>query len=180
MLQLRVIVGCAFVAAVLLSTGIARSVATSGSSPVTLKHCEVVPGRTMVTGGGGRFVPGFFPRSGPYVWRDPFGRMYRQWPTPARVSTTDPALYVDYVNSASDPLEVVVIGLVTNGNLIAEVRDVGSFTQGATISRSFGLNPVILPLTGLPQCVPLQAKFKNGTVWTHPHLPALSPRLYAN
>jgi hypothetical protein len=176
MFALRVVAPCALIASVLLPTGIARSVTTSGTSPVTLKHCEVVPGQTMVTGRGR--TPGFFPRSGTYVWRDPFGRMYRQWPTPVHVSTTDPALYVDYVNTTPEPLETVVIGLVTNGNLIAEVRDVGTFTQGATISRSFGLNPVILPLTGLPQCVPLQATFKNGTVWTHPHLPALSPRLY--
>jgi hypothetical protein len=174
--QLRVIAGCAFIASVLLSTGIARSVATSGTAPVTLKHCEVASGQTMIT--GGRFVPGFFPRTGDYVWRDPFGRMYRQRRTPARITTTDPALLVDYVNTSPDPLEVVVIGLVTNGNLIAEVRDVGSFTQGAVISRSFGLNPVILPLTGMPQCVPLQATFKNGTVWTHPQLPRIDSRLY--
>lgn len=175
MFRLRVI--GAFIASVLLSMGIAQSVATtSGSSPVSISHCEVDTGQTIIT--GGRFVPGFFPRSGTYVWRDPFGRMYRQRRTPARISTTDPALLVDYANTTPDPLQVVVIGLVTNGHVIAEVRDVGTFSQGATISRSFGISPAILPLTGLPQCVPLQATFKNGTVWTHPHLPALSPRLY--
>jgi hypothetical protein len=174
MFQLRIV--AAFIASALLSMGTAQSVATSSGSPVTLKHCEVETGQTMIT--GGRFTPGFFPRSGTYVWRDPFGRMYRQRRTPARISTTDPALNVEYMNTAADPLEVVVIGLVTNGNLIAEVRDVGTFSQGAVISRSFGINPAILPLTGMPQCVPLQATFKNGTVWTSPHLPALSPRLY--
>jgi hypothetical protein len=176
MFQLPGIVRCFFIASVLLSMGTAPAVAVLAGSPVTINHCEVVSGQTTIS--GGPFVPGFFPRTGPYRWRDPWGRMYRQWPTPVRVNTTNPALNVEYVNTTPDPMEVVILGLVTNGNLIAEVRDVGTFSQGAGIRRSFGLNPVILPLTGLPQCVPLQATFKNGTVWTSPHLPALNPRIY--
>ena len=147
----------------------------AGTVPVRVNHCEPVQGTTTVSGG---YVPGYYPPAGPYYWRDPYGYRYRQYAAPT-VATSAPELKIDFVNVTPDPLKEVEFGLVARGHLIAEVRDVGTFSQGAEIKHSFGLNPNVFPIgTGLPECVPLRATYHNGTTWTNPHLPALRKSLY--
>jgi hypothetical protein len=54
---------------------------------------------------------------------------------------------------------------VARGQLIAEVRDVGRFSQGASIKHGFGLDPNVFPTgSALHQCVPLRVTYHNGTV----------------
>ena len=66
----------------------------------------------------------------------------------------------------------IEFGLVANGRLVAEVRDVGTFSPGAEIKHQFGLNPNVFPLqTALSRCVPLRIIFADGTTWKNGHLP---------
>jgi hypothetical protein len=63
--------------------------------------------------------------------------------------------------------------------LVAEVRDVGTFSHGAEIKHTFGLSPNVFPIsTGLPECVPLRITYENGKVWHNPRLPHANPGLY--
>ncbi len=75
----------------------------------------------------------------------------------------------------------IEFGLVANGRLVAEVRDVGTFSPGAEIKHKFGLNPNVFPLqTSFAKCVPLHIKFADGTKWRNPNLPALQRSIYAH
>lgn len=165
-----------FTCSVVVMSCLAAAASTAaGTAPVRVNHCEPIEGTTMVSGG---YVPGYYPGAGPYYWRDPYGYRYHQFATPT-VTSTAPELKIDFVNVTPDPLKEVEFGLVARGHLIAEVRDVGTFSQGVEIKHKFGLNPNVFPIgTGLPQCVPMRATYHNGTVWTSPHLPALQRSLY--
>jgi hypothetical protein len=116
---------------------------------------------------------GSFPRFyTPVVWRgrwvDPYGRRYYEPP----VSTTNPELGIHYTNISDRPMTSIEFGLVAKGNLVAEVRDVGTFSPGAEIRHRFGISENVFPIgTGLPQCVPLRIAFADGTMWTNPRLP---------
>ena len=149
--------------------------AATANAPIEVHRCEPVEGTTTVGG----YMPGYYPLYGPYYWRDPYGYRYRQYPYPATVSTTSPALNIDFVNVTPRAVKEVEFGLVARGSLIAEVRDVGTFSQGAEIRHRFGLNPNAFPIgTGLPQCLPLRVTYSDGSVWTSPHLPKLRAGFY--
>ncbi|HTJ25385.1 MAG TPA: hypothetical protein VMA36_04385 [Candidatus Limnocylindria bacterium] len=144
------------------------------SAPVRVNRCEPQPGYTYVSG----FSPGYYPAR-PYYWGDPYGHLYHQYPFSASVQTTNPTLAIDYVNTTPKALREIEVGLVARGILVAEVRDVGTFSHGAEIKHVFGLHPNVYPLgTSITQCVPLRATYQDGTVWTSPHLPKLSPTVY--
>lgn len=121
------------------------------------------------------YGPAYYPPA-PYYWRDPYGYRYYQ---PNVIVNEAGVLYIDYVNVTPKVMGTIEFGLVANGRLVAEVRDVGTFSPHAEIKHQFGLNPNVFPLqTGLPVCVPLRIEFKDGTVWHNPHLPALRRELY--
>jgi hypothetical protein len=151
-----------------LFAGITPSLTASTSgSPVTVTKCEPDEGASHVVG----FSPGYTPSAtGPYFWRDPWGYRYHQYEHP-HTSPTGPILNVDFVNTTASPLKVVEFALVARGSVVAEVRDVGTFSPGAEIKHSFDLNPDVFPVEGSPECVPLRATHQNGKVWTNPHLP---------
>jgi hypothetical protein len=145
-------------------------------APVHVKKCEPQQGRTTVSSAG--YTSGYYPGSR-YTWRDPYGHRYHQYPVTATAHTTNPTLNIDYVNTNPKPLKEVEFGLVAKGHLVAEVRDVGTFSQGSEIKHSFGLNPNVLPLgTGFAQCVPLRASYEDGTSWTNPQLPQSTSSIY--
>jgi hypothetical protein len=119
--------------------------------------------------------PGFYPLGGPYFWNDVYGYRYYQPP----IRSTNPTLSIDYSNATDTAMKEIEFGLIANGRLVAEVRDVGTFSPGITIKHEFGLNRNVFPLqTGLPQCVPLHITFADGTKWKNPHLPALRRAIY--
>jgi hypothetical protein len=150
--------------------------APASASPVQVKKCEPRQGRTTVSSAG--YTPGYYPGSR-YTWRDPYGHRYYQYPVTSTAHTTTPTLNIDYVNTGPKPLKEVEFGLVAKGHLVAEVRDVGTFSQGAEIKHSFGLSPNVFPLgTGLAQCVPLRATYEDGTTWTNPRLPQANSSIY--
>ena len=119
------------------------------------------------------FVPGYYP-PGSYYWQDVYGYRYHQPPYERTAS-----LAIDYTNQSKKPMKQIEFGLVANGRLVAEVRDVGTFSPGVEIQHVFGLNPNVFPLrTGLAKCVPLKIEFVDGSKWRNPRLPALRRELY--
>ena len=149
----------------------------SAAAPVHVKRCEPQQGTTTITSAG--YSPGYYPAGGRYYWRDPYGHRYRQYPVTATAHTSNPTLHIDYVNTNPKPLKEVQFGLVAKGHLVAEVRDVGTFSQGSEIKHSFGLSPNVFPLgTGLARCVPLRVTYEDGTTWTNPHLPQANASIY--
>ncbi|MGB8966141.1 MAG: hypothetical protein WCB99_10925 [Candidatus Cybelea sp.] len=140
--------------------------------PVTVSTCN--PQRNIYRAAG--YTPGFYPGwAGPYWgWGSVYGPMYYQYPTQG-----NPTLSIDYVNATNTVMKQIEFGLIVHGNLVAEVKDVGTFSPGAEIKHQFGLNPNVFPLqTSYAQCVPLKIAFEDGTHWKNPHLPALRRSIY--
>ena len=120
------------------------------------------------------YVPAFYPAR-PFYWGDPYGYGYYQPP----VTTANPTLSIDYTNITHKVMSTVEWGLVANGRLVAEARDVGTFSPGAEIKHQFGLSPNVFPLqTGLPHCIALRVKFADGTVVRNPNLPSERRQMY--
>ena len=149
-------------AIIAITTPGARAVTVSGH-PVHVTKCDPELNATLT------YPPAYYPAS-PFYWNDPWG--YRYYQPPFRAS--NPTLSIDYSNSTTTAMSAIEFGLVANGRLVAEVRDVGTFSPGAEIKHSFGISHNVFPLqTGLPHCVPLWIRFADGTHWRNPNLPAL-------
>ncbi len=152
-----------------LSLGLSASAITHGN-PIHVSNCNPLHGRVNTIG----YVPGYY--AGPrYLWPDVYGNRYYQRP----ITRTAPTLSIDYVNVSTQPVTSIEFGLIARGQLVAEVRDVGTFTPGAEIKHQFGLSPNVFPLsTGLARCVALRVKYEDGSIWRNPRLPALQRALY--
>jgi len=158
-------------AAFVLAVGavIPASAQMQARHPVKVMTCQASR-NVMVTDG---WAPGYYP-AGRYYWPSVYG--YRYYQPPLR--TSNPTLSIDYANAMSKPMKEIEFGLVANGNLVAEVKDVGTFSPGVEIKHEFGLSPNVFPLrTALTRCVPLKIVYEDGTKWTNPHLPALRRKL---
>jgi hypothetical protein len=155
------------------SPGLTQSLNVRGSPSakvVSVNRCD--PQLNAPAAGYVGFAPGRYP----YAWGDVYGYRYYQPPLAPQNGT----LYLDYKNVTKQVMSTIEFGLVANGRLVAEVRDVGTFSPEAEIKHSFGLSPNVFPLqTGLPQCVPMRITFANGAKWKNPHLPALQRSIYA-
>ena len=57
----------------------------------------------------------------------------------------DPTLGIDYTNVTNVVMKQIEFGLIVKGVLVAEVKDVGTFSPGAEIKHKFGLNPNVFP-----------------------------------
>jgi hypothetical protein len=180
-----------FVLVATLATGIqvCRSVPAEAAPVVTMlmssgahhlirvSKCEPYQNTTVVSGGyAPGFVPAYYPYPrNPYYWNDVYGYRYRQ----PQVVKSNPSLAIDYTNVGTKVASTIEFGLIARGALVAEVRDVGTFSPGAEIKHTFGISPNVFPIqTGLPQCVPLRITYKDGTHWKNPHLPAIQRSLY--
>lgn len=149
-----------------------------GTQLVKISTCD--PKLNLMQSGGyvagpayGAYAPGWGYRGG--YWGDPYGFTAYQPP----VTTAMPQLGIDYVNISQKTMSEIEFGLVVNGRLVAEVRDVGTFSPGAEIKHKFGISTNVFPLqSGLPQCVPLKISFSDGTHWRNPALPKHNPQLY--
>lgn len=126
--------------------------------------------------GGYAAYPVGYVGPGPY-WGDVYGARYYQPP----VTTTNPELAIHYKNISPKTMHQIEFGLVANGILKAEVRDVGTFSSGVHIKHRFGISANVFPIgTGLPQCVPLRITFADGTTWRNPALPPKNTQIYYN
>lgn len=138
--------------------------------PINVNRCH--PQRNVTTG----YAPAYYPYgAGPYWgWPSVYGPMYYQYPVAGH-----PTLAIDYVNVTSEVMKDIEFGLVVHGNLVAEVRDVGTFSPGAEIRHEFGISPNVFPIqTSFAECVPLHITFADGSKWKSPHLPALRRSIY--
>jgi hypothetical protein len=161
-----------FSTVVAFSLGAAQPMSVSAKAhyPVNVTTCQ--PSRNVMVSGGG-WTPGFYPGR-PYYWSTVYGYSYYQPP----VRSSNPTLSIDYTNTTDKPMKQIEFGLLANGNLVAEVKDVGTFSPGAEIKHQFGLTNSVFPInTGLARCVPLKIQFEDGTKWRNPHLPSLKHRL---
>jgi hypothetical protein len=137
--------------------------------PIRIDACNPRPGFVSYPG----FAPGYYPINR-YYWYDVYGYYYYQPPF-----VSNPTLAIDYVNVSSRTAEVIEFGLIAHRELVAEVRDVGTFSPDVTIKHEFGLSPNVFPLeTAMVRCVPLYVRFEDGTRWRNPHLPSLRRSMY--
>lgn len=165
----------AFAAIALLATQ-AAACALGGRDPIRVNDCDPRSGFARAAYPAG-YVRGYYPGY-PFYFMDPYGVRYYQ-PRLLAPGRTAPTLGINYVNTSPQTAKSVEFGLVARGHLVAEVRDIGTFTTGAEIKHEFGLNSNVFPIsTGLPRCVPLLVQFANGTVWENPHRPRAVRALY--
>jgi len=107
-------------------------------------------------------------------WADVYGNNYYEPP----MTSSNPQLGVDFTNLSPKTMTSIEFGLVTNGMLLAEVRDHGTFTTGSEIKHKFGLKNSVFPIVTVPHCVPMRIAFADGTVWRNPNLPPKTSRVY--
>jgi hypothetical protein len=144
--------------------------APPASSLVSVSDCHASL-NIQQSGGYAAYPVGY--RGG--YWGDPWGVNYYQPP----VTTTSPQLAIHYKNISTKVMSDIQFGLVANGILKAEVKDVGKFSPGAEIKHKFGIPASTFPIsTGLPQCVPLHITFADGTKWRNPQLPPKNTHIY--
>ncbi len=141
--------------------------------PIKINGCKPQRNNYMATG----YAPAYYPAGvGPY-WGWPAvypGYSYYSYPAQG-----NPTLGIDYMNETTVTMKDIEFGLIAHGNLVAEVRDVGTFSPGAEIKHEFGISRNIFPLgTSMTECVPLRITFEDGTKWKNPHLPALNKKIY--
>lgn len=169
------LIGLVLFAAV--STGSAGAVTYSGL--IKVSTCKPALNESTFVGAGPAYGPGYgwgpgYYPAGPYYWSNVYGNRYYQPP----VTTTSPELGIHYKNVSPKVMKEIEFGLVANGNLVAEVKDVGTFSPDVEIKHKFGISQNVFPIqTGLPQCVPLKVLFADGTKWRSPHLPKLKQHI---
>jgi hypothetical protein len=162
----------AFCAAPALAQPAPMAVAPAPAKQINVSSC--VATRPARGGGFGEFQPAYYPLT-PYYWNDPYGFRFRQ---PALLPTSG-SLSIDYTNVTSNVMKTIDFGLVARGHLVAEVRDVGTFSPNAEIKHEFGLDRNVFPLrTALTTCIPLRIVYADGTIWKNPHLPKTRKEIY--
>jgi hypothetical protein len=138
-----------------------------------VSHCSAAANLSTTYVG---YTPGFYP-GGPYRWGDAYGYGFYQPP----VTQSNPQMAVDFTNITDKVMTQVEWGLVANGRLVAEARDVGTFSPGAEIKHKYGISINVFPLqTGLPQCIALRVTFADGTHMRNPNLPAERAHMYTS
>ena len=98
-------------------------------------------------------------------WMSPFNTPMTEPGTPAMV-------VVDFTNVAANPLSQVEFAVVSNGKAVTMVRDNGSFAPNARVMHGFVVADNVIPAGGEVTCVPVRAKFSDGTTWMNPTMPA--------
>jgi hypothetical protein len=145
---------------------------TTPAKLINVTSC--VPDRPLRGSSFNDFSPAFYPLT-PYYWSDPYGFRFNQ---PALLPTSG-TLSIDYTNVTTKVMKTIDFGLVARGRLVAEVRDVGTFSPNAEIKHQFGLDRNVFPLrTALAQCIPLRIIYADGTIWKNAHLPKMRKELY--
>ena len=173
-IALSMVVGMPAVAhAQATSTHVAAAMThTHMTHPIKVTTCN--PQRNTYMSGG--YVPAYYPGGRYWGWPSVYGMGYSYYSYPVQ---GNPTLNIDYSNATDIVMKDIEFGLVVRGNLVAEVRDVGTFSPGAEIKHEFGISRNVFPLqTSFQECVPLKITFADGTKWKNPHLPALRSSIY--
>ncbi len=145
--------------------------------PISVSNCN--PQRNVRYNYAG-YTPGFYPSYGAYGgywgWPSVYGPTYYQ-PTVSH----NPTLGIDYTNATNVVMKQIEFGLIVKGSLVAEVKDVGTFSPGAEIKHEFGITANVFPIqTSFAKCVPLKITFVDGSHWKNPHLPAYHASMYGH
>ena len=161
------------------STNVAVSMAAHVTTPHPIRVSACNPERNVTYNWAG-YTPGFYPGyayGGYWGWPSVYGPMYYQPP----VAQHNPTLGIDYVNATQVVMKQIEFGLIVRGALVAEVKDVGTFSPGAEIKHKFGLSENVFPIqTSYEKCVPLKILFEDGSHWKNPHLPAYHASMYGH
>ena len=161
------------------STNVAVSMAAHVTTPHPIQVNACNPERNVTYNWAG-YTPGFYPGyayGGYWGWPSVYGPMYYQPPA----AQANPTLGIDYMNVTHAVMKQIEFGLIVRGALVAEVKDVGTFSPGAEIKHKFGLNENVFPLqTSYARCVPLKITFEDGSHWRNPHLPAYKASMYGH
>jgi hypothetical protein len=145
-----------------------------GSRLISINRCDPQSAAAVSGPAYYGYSPGFYPGRA-YYWNDVYGYRYQQ----AALAGENGTLYLDYKNISPRVMKTIEFGLIANGHLVAEIRDVGTFSPQAEIKHQFGLSPNVFPLqTGLPRCLPLRIAYTDGTHWVNRNLPALQRKIY--
>jgi hypothetical protein len=144
--------------------------------PINVNKCSATRNTTTWAG----YTPAYYPYGYSYGrywgWPSVYGATYYQYPVERQ-----PTLAIDYMNRTNRVMKEIEFGLIARGSLVAEVKDVGTFSPGAEIKHEFGLNPNVFPLqTSYTHCVPLKITFADGTRWKNPRLPAFRRSMYGS
>ncbi|MGR4064092.1 MAG: hypothetical protein ACLQPV_01430 [Vulcanimicrobiaceae bacterium] len=111
------------------------------------------------------------------TWNDMYNNMYYQ----PSVSDNAGSLAIEYQNVSNKTMKVIEFGLMADNILLAEVRDTGTFTHGATIKHKFGVSQYIFPIRlGAPKCVALRITYADGSKWVNPKHPQPGKALYSH
>ena len=92
-----------------------------------------------------------------------YGRTYVQPGMPTSVM-------VHYTNDGELAAKTIEFGLVVDGRIRSELRDVGSFARGAEIRHSLGVNRDVALGTAV-HCLPLRVVYSDGSIWKNPAPP---------
>lgn len=164
------------------STNVGMSMAAHVTTPHPIAVNACNPQRNVTYNYAG-YTPGFYPGTvyggyrGYWGWPSVYGPMYYQPPS----SSENPELGIDYKNVTNVVMKQIEFGLIVRGALVAEVKDVGTFSPGAEIRHKFGLSPNVFPIqTSYAKCVPLKITFEDGSHWKNPHLPAYRASMYGH
>jgi hypothetical protein len=161
--------------AVAQSSTMATAAHLGTAHPIQVNACN--PERNVSYNYAG-YTPGFYPTYGLYGgywgWPSVYGPTYYQAPV-----ENQPTLGIDYVNVTQVVMKQIEFGLIVRGALVAEVKDVGTFSPGAEIKHKFGISRNVFPIqTSYAKCVPLKIMFADGSHWKNPHLPAYHASMY--
>ena len=100
----------------------------------------------------------------PYI--DPYGVVHG----PRNFPTDEGYLGITYRNDGKVAAKEIIFGLVAKRDLVAIVKDVGTFSPGVSIDHEFTLDPQVFPLgTALPYCKVLRITYADGSMWINPH-----------
>lgn len=148
----------------LLIAAIALLAAGSGSS--------VPAGAVGIQAAGSQItVNTCLPHKGKHAHLRRYVDAFGNWQTrmdPARAST----LEIHYVNTAKTAAKEIDFGLSARNVLVAQVKDVGTFSTGIAIDHDFLIPRSVFPLrTGLPQCPVLKVVYADGSSWVNPNPP---------
>jgi hypothetical protein len=166
------------IAATAQTSQVAMSMAAQVTTPHPIQVNTCNPERNVTYNWSG-YTPAYWPAYGPYYrgywgWPSVYGPTYYQAPV-----ENNPTLGIDYINVTHGVMKQIEFGLIVKGALVAEVKDVGTFSPGAEIKHKFGLSPNVFPLqTSYAKCVPLKIMFEDGSHWKNPHLPHYKSTMY--
>lgn len=155
----------ALVAAVLSTAVPAAALETVLNDPLKVTTCEPEFYTGMPTYVG---IAPYYPHF-PY-WQYTMNYPWNGfWYNPPVMLTSSATLTVNYSNQTQKVMKNIRFGLIANGMLVAEVRDVGTFSPGIEIKHDLPLSTNVFPIqTALPLCLPLEITFDDGSTWMNP------------